>query len=487
MGKLERGSGVLLHITSLPNKFGLGTFSSECYNFINFLADGGFNTWQVLPFAECGYGLSPYSSISSFAINKYLIDLTEFLSEEEMMSFGFDKYNTSSMANLYEEECKFNKALDLVYSKKGNEFDRLKFNKDNAYWLDDYALFRVCQKLYGAEWVNWPYVIKTRVKTEIAKIQTKYALDIDKEKFFQFIADYQWKKIMKYAKEKGIKIFGDIPMYVELNSVDVWSNQKDWQIEDGVCKFVAGVPGDYFNPEGQLWGYPLYNYTNMAKNKFTFWKNRIKRVSELFDIIRIDHFIAFNKYFAIPNGKPANSGKWVIGPREKVLSVVTKASRDVLVAEDLGVITEDVIKLKNKFNIPGLKVMQFAFDEDGNSAHKPHNFEKSCVAYLGTHDNDTFMGMLNNSDWDKINRFKNYIGIPLEWGNDAVVDKSIECLYRSSANLVILTMQDILKLGSECRMNIPGKPEGNWLWQLENIDMSLTERYRYLSEIFNRI
>ena len=486
MEKLRRSSGVLLHITSLPNKYGLGTFSSACYDFINFLARGGFTTWQVLPFAECGYGLSPYSAISSFAINKYLIDLTEFLSEEEMNSFGFDKSNNSSNEKLYEEECKFDKALDLVYSKFSSKFDRAKFNKDNSYWIDDYAIFRVCQKLYGLEWINWPYVIKSKSKTEIAKIQTKYSLDIDKEKFFQYIADYQWKKIMKYAKENNIKIFGDIPMYVELNSADVWSNQKDWQIVDGVCKCVAGVPGDYFNPEGQLWGYPLYDYTNMTKNKFTFWKNRMKRVSELFDIIRIDHFIAFNKYYSIPFGKSANEGKWVIGAREKVLNVVTKASKDTLVAEDLGVITDDVIKLKNKYNMPGLKVLQFAFDEN-NSNHQPHNYDKNCVAYLGTHDNDTFMGFLNSCDWDRLNRFKNYVGIPLEWGNDGLMDKSIECLYRSSANLIILTMQDILKLGSECRMNIPGKPEGNWQWQLENIDMSLTERYRYLSEIFGRI
>lgn len=486
MEKLKRKSGILCHITSLPNKFGLGTFSCECYNFINFLRDGGFSVWQVLPFAECGYGLSPYSAISSFAINKYLIDLTEFLTEEEMNSFGFDKYNRSSLVSLAEEQTKFDKALDLVYFKYGNSFDRLKFNKYQAYWLDDYATYMVATKQFGSDWTEWPVNMKNKVKADITKFQLIHSLEIDKEKFFQYIADMQWKKIQKYAKSCGIEIFGDIPMYVELLSVDVWANQKDWQIENGKCKLVAGVPGDYFNPDGQLWGYPLYNYTNMAKNKYSFWANRMKRMSELFDIVRIDHFVAISKYYAIPQGKNANSGKWMTGAKDKLLSVIVSNCKGKLVAEDLGNVTEDVIRLREKFGISGIRVMQFGFDNELDSEHKPHNYDCDTYAYLGTHDNDTFMGMLGNSDWDKINRFKRYVGIPLEYDNYATTDKVVETLYRSSANTIILTMQDVLKLGSESRMNIPGVPEGNWQWQLENIDMGYCERYRYLSDIYNR-
>lgn len=280
-----------------------------------------------------------------------------------------------------------------------------------------------------------------------------------------------------------------MPFYVEMDSADVWASPKNWKLGQSGKGEVAGVPPDYFNAEGQLWGNPIYDYETMSKNKFSFIINRFKRQAELFDIVRIDHFIAFNKYWAIPQGSTtAKKGKWVKGYGNAILKELTTKVKVDIIAEDLGVVTKDVIELREKFGIPGLKVMQFAFDGDGDNVYQPHNYEKNCVAYIGTHDNDTLMGLLNSSDWDKINRFKRYLRIPLEWGNDAVVDNSIITLYRSSANMVVLTIQDILKLGSDARMNIPGVPTGCWLWQLAELpSYELCGWYRDLANLYGRL
>ena len=485
MEKLNRTSGVLLHITSLPNRFTLGTFSSACFDFIEWLSDSGFRVWQVLPITDCGYAYSPYSAFSSFAINPYLIDLTEFLSDEEMQGFGFDKNQDRQI-----EQNKIDRALKLIYEKHHAHFDRTSFEKTNAYWLNDYALFKVIKEQnHNEPWTHFPSALKNREKLAIDTFTKKFQQDIDRIKFIQFIANKQWKKIRDYAKSKNIKIFGDIPYYTELDSSDVWSNPKDWKLDASGKGERAGVPPDYFNTEGQLWGNPIYNYSNMAKNKYKYLISRFQRQQELFDILRIDHFIAFSRYWSIPkDSTSAKVGKWNKGVGDTLLNVLTKKLKINIIAEDLGIVTEDVTALREKWGIPGLKVMQFAFDYDGDNIYQPHNYEKNCVAYIGTHDNDTFMGLLNSSDWDKINRFKRYLRIPLEWGNDAVVDNSIITLYRSSANLIILTIQDILKLDSSSRMNIPGTIEGNWTWQLDTLpNHELCSHYYELSKMYGRL
>ena len=484
MEKLDRKSGILLHITSLPDDLGWGRFSDSAYEFIDFLNEGNFKCWQTLPFADCLYGNSPYSAVSSFAINPYFLDITKFLTNDEIGSFDFEKNG-----DLEKEKAKFDKALDLIFDKCAKDFDLTLFEKNNKYWLDDYAIFKVIKKVYNdSPWNEFPLGLKNRVKTDIDAFKLKYKKEIEKIKFIQYLLDTQWQKIKTYANEKGIEIFGDIPFYVELDSSDVWANPKNWQLENGKPKMIAGVPPDYFNEDGQLWGNPLYNFSAMSKNKYDFWQKRIKRLSQMFDIIRIDHFVAFTRYWAVPSSSTtAKNGKWVKSVGNSLLKVLSDKCKVKLVAEDLGIVTNEVTELKDKFGIPGIKVMQFAFDKEGDNVYQPHNYEKNCVAYIGTHDNDTFMGMLGEGNWDKINRFKRYLNMPLEQDNDVVVDNTILALYRSSANMIILTAQDILKLGTDARMNVPGVAEGNWTWQLNSaMDRNLCHKFRELSNIYGR-
>jgi 4-alpha-glucanotransferase len=484
MESMKRASGVLLHITSLPNDYTLGTFSCECNNFIDWLSDAGFGVWQILPITDCGYAYSPYSAMSSFAINPCLIDLTQFLSKEELQAFGFDKSQ-----DRLTEESKIMSAIDLIYEKFGKTTDKTEFEKKNKAWLDDYAIYKVIKKLHNnVSWKEFPTTLKNRDKVALDSFIRKNRKEIDKVKFVQFIASEQWNAIKNYASSKNVQIFGDIPFYAEMDSCDVWSNPKNWKLGESGKGEIAGVPPDYFNADGQLWGNPIYNFTAMAKNKYKYFVDRFLRQSQLFDIIRIDHFIAFSRYWSVPAGSTtAKNGKWVKGSGDTVLKEITSKVKSLIIAEDLGIVTPEATALREKFGIPGLKVMQFAFDGDGDNMYQPHNYEKNCVAYLGTHDNDTLMGLLNNSDWDKINRFKRYFRIPLEWGNDAVVDNAILSLYRSSANLIILTLQDILKLGSECRMNVPGVIEGCWTWQLDRQpSKELCASYAELSHLYAR-
>ncbi len=481
----RRSSGVLLHITSLPNAYNtLGVFSSECFKFIDWLTQAGFKIWQVLPINDSGYYYSPYSATSTFAINPYLLDLTPFLSSEEIASFNFDKEGDRLV-----EEDKLGRAFDLVYEKFGKTTNITEFEKKNKSWLDDYACFKVLKKVYNnLPWTEFPHDLKIHDKIALDKFKHQYAKEIHKVKLIQFLVDNQWQDIKAYARDNNIRIFGDMPFYIEKDSADVWSNPKNWKLDSNGNGDKSGVPPDYFNSEGQLWGNPIYNYSAMAKNNYSFFVKRFSRLAELFDILRIDHFIAFCRYWQIPaNSKTAKNGKWVKGHGDTILKQIVKKVKVEIIAEDLGILTPECTALKNKYCLPGLKVLQFAFDRDGDNDYQPHNYEKECVAYIGTHDNDTFMGMLENSDWDKINRFKNYIRIPLHWGNDAVIDNSIITLYRSSADKIILTMQDILKLGTNARMNVPGTIKGNWGWQLDNLPSTdLCAWYRDLAKLYCR-
>ena len=472
-----------MHITSLPNKYGWGKFSKEAFEFVDFLKSGNFTVWEVLPFSPTLYGNSPYSTYSSFAINPNFLDLTEFLTEEEIKSFCLDKCRSLSDYTKNME-----KALQLVCKKVRDNFNLEKFIKENSFWIKDYALFVVLKKKFNCPWYEFSEELKNRNKSSLQKFYIENKEEIEDVILIQFLLHNQWQKIKDYAKQNGIEIFGDVPFYVELDSADVWANPNCWELENGKPKLVAGVPPDYFNSEGQLWGYPIYDYEKLAEKNYEYFIKKFKRLSCLFDIVRLDHFVGFSRYYAVPSThKNAKKGKWFKGTGEKLLKQILLHSSCKIVAEDLGTVTEETQKLKEKFSIPGVKVLMFAFDDDRDNMYKPHNYEKNCVAYIGTHDNDTFMGLLNTGCWDKINRFKRYFQMPLELGNDVVVDNAIVNLYRSSANMVIFTMQDILKLGNEARMNTPGVAKGNWEWKVSGvIDKGICSKFLDLAYLYGR-
>ena len=474
-----RKSGVLLHITSLPNKFGWGKFSRECYGFIDLLSVGGFSVWEILPVSPTMFGNSPYSAVSSFAINPIFLDVSSYLPQADLQGL-------TQCSNLDEYTRRFKDVLKMVCDNWRGKFDLSQFEKENGYWLKDYAMYVSIKNKYDLPWYLFPKNLKDRKKEALQKFFIENRQEIEDIILIQYLLDKDYKKIKEYANSKGVEIFGDTPFYVERDSVDVWANPSGWQIGKG-DNLVAGVPPDYFNKDGQLWGYPIYDYEYLKKHNYSYFEKKFKRLSQLFDVIRIDHFVAINKYYAVKAGsKNAKHGKWKLGAGEELLKVIVKATSGKIVAEDLGIVTDSVKTLKDKFEIPGVKVLQFGFDSDNDSEHKPHNYEKNCVAYLGTHDNDTFMGVLSEGNWDKINRFKRYFDMPLEWGNEAVVDKAIKCLCRSSANLVIFTMQDLLKLGKSARMNTPGVPSGNWEWKLDGFNDDVFKNFAEINKIYAR-
>ena len=478
-----RKSGVLLHITSLPSLSGWGKFSSECYEFIDFLKTGGFSVWEVLPFSPPLFENSPYSTYSSFAINPNFLDVSEFLNIEELKRFNLDKAN-----NLSDYSEKMKGAIELVCEKERDKHDLTGFIRENKYWIEDFAVFCVAKEIYNKPWYEFPEKLKNRNKTYLNKFKNENKTEINDIILVQYLLDKKWKEIKSYAGKNNIEIFGDVPFYVELDSADVWANRECWKLENNKPKLVAGVPPDYFNSEGQLWGYPIYDYEKLAEKNYEYFIKKFKRLSCLFDIVRLDHFVGFSRYYAVPSThKNAKKGKWFKGAGEKLLKQILLHSSCKIVAEDLGTVTEETQKLKEKFSIPGVKVLMFAFDDDRDNMYKPHNYEKNCVAYIGTHDNDTFMGLLNTGCWDKINRFKRYFQMPLELGNDVVVDNAIVNLYRSSANTIIFTMQDILKLGNEARMNTPGVAKGNWEWKVSGvIDKGICSKFLDLAYLYGR-
>ena len=464
---MERSSGVLLHVTSLPNRYGLGTMSVEAYDFVRFLAKAKVGYWQVLPFNHCDYGMSPYNAYSVFAGNIYWIDLREFLSEEEMAQFGIVP-KTSQKVDIVSMQSKYFNAFWYFYDKCRNNFNIESFKKENAHWLYDYARFMAIKQVYGnAPWWEFPNGLKDNDPKANLEFDKKYGKVFDFYVFLQYIFFMQWTRLKSYANKLGVKIIGDIAIYSAMDGADVWANRGAYQFgTDGNPTVVSGAPPDAFTEDGQLWNNPIYNYKLMAKSNYSWWVDRIKITSKLFDTIRIDHFRGFAGYWAVPYGETtAKNGGWVKGPGKKLFDAIKENVKVEIFAEDLGVITEDVVKLKDSLGLAGMRVFQFGF-EDGAENYLPHNYEKNCVVYLGTHDNDTTLGYFESIDEEKFNKFKNYLGV--ESGDKkAMVKAAIRAVYQSVADLVVVTAQDLLQLGNEYRMNLPGTIEGNWLYQME--------------------
>ncbi len=496
--KFNRSAGILLHPTSLPGKYGIGDLGKSAFEFVDFLKKARQSHWQIFPLGPTGYGDSPYQCFSAFAGNPLLVS-PELLSEDGLLTpedlkirhqYDPQKIDFGSVID-YKNEL-FRKAYK-TFLEKGYDIEETcgNFCEDNKAWLDDYALFMACKKEHnGSVWSNWEKDIAFREAGATEKWKTKLQVEVNYHKFIQFLFFKQWKAVKQYANDSGITIIGDLPIFIAYDSADLWANKKFYTVDsEGVLESVAGVPPDYFSATGQLWGNPLYKWDEMKKDGFNWWINRFRKMYQLVDIVRIDHFRGFEAYYEIPGGaETAEKGEWIKAPGDKLFLTLREELGDVpILAEDLGIITKEVEELRDKFEFPGMKILQFAFGKTGDRKFLPHNHIKNCVVYTGSHDNETTRGFFEREkesdsgifQWAQ--KYLNYYG-------DDLCFEIIRTAYASVADIVIVPLQDILNLGNEARMNFPGKPAGNWTWRYENEQLTedLAQLYHEMTEYYDR-
>ena len=459
-------------ISSLPSPYGIGTLGAEARNFVDFLAAGGQSCWQVLPLGPTGYGDSPYQSFSSFAGNPYFIDLDTlaewgFLKPEEYQTIQWgDDPSSVDYHRLYENRFS---VLRLACSRLGRgDLFELRGVLWNAGWLEDYALFMALKdKFGGASWFQWPEDLRLRKPAALAAAKEELAKDIGFWITVQYLFFNQWWNLKEYANQKGVSIIGDLPIYAAGDSADVWANPEQFQLdEQGQPTEVAGCPPDGFAPDGQVWGNPLFDWERMKEDGYSWWLNRIAFQFQLYDTLRIDHFRGFDSYYAIPCGTTdaASGGHWRPGPGIGFFQAVNQAlGKKDIIAEDLGFLTPSVRELLRGAGYPGMKVLELAFDSrDTGSGYLPHCYTPHCVAYTGTHDNDTIQGWMASAPAEDVAQAKAYLRLnPQEgyhWG-------MMRSAWSSVADLAVMQFQDLLGLGSEARMNTPSTLGGNWRWR----------------------
>ncbi|MCD6520364.1 MAG: 4-alpha-glucanotransferase [Anaerolineae bacterium] len=488
----ERRCGILCHPTSMPSPYGIGDLGQGAENFIEFLVEAGQTLWQVLPLGPTGYGDSPYQSFSAFAGNPLLIDL-EQLVEEGLLP----KEEISPPPTFPEERVDYGAVIAFKHRVLRRSYENLSgplqeekaaFEEAQRFWLEDYALFMALKEHFGGDpWIKWPSDIALRQPDALAHWRQALAREMDYHRYLQFLFERQWQRIKAKANAKGIAIIGDVPIFVGHDSADVWSHRELFYLDEkGSPTVVAGVPPDYFSPTGQLWGNPLYRWDVLAREDYSWWLARLRRVLSQVDIIRLDHFRGFAGYWEIPaEAKTAIEGRWVKGPGKDFFLAVKEALGSLpIIAEDLGLITPDVIALRDAFDLPGMKVLQFAFDTDGTNAALPHNHVPNCVVYTGTHDNDTTVGWYHSRDeltQHKVRLYTGTDGRDIHW-------TFIRLAMTSVARMAIYPLQDVLGLGSEARLNFPGKPSGNWCWRYrqEQLTPELAQALRDLALITGR-
>lgn len=481
----KRESGILLHITSLPNEQGIGTLGHEAKEFVDFLVNCGQNIWQICPLGPTGYGDSPYQTFSAFAGNPLLLDMVNLVEKGLLKSKDLEilrhyPREKVDFGEIYRTKNRLLKKAFLGF-KKDDTYQ--KFCDENDYWLHDYALFMAIKDKFGGKaWSDWPRELKLKVALQLEQLGTSLLESIEYYKFLQFVFMQQWTKLHSYASGKGVKIFGDIPIFVAFDSADAWSNRHLFHFDENANPtVVSGVPPDYFSSTGQLWGNPLYNWQKMKETNFFWWRKRFEHSLKMYDLIRVDHFRGFAGYWAVPAGeKTAVHGSWQPAPGNELFSALTETFGNLpVIAEDLGVITEDVIALKNKFGYPGMKILQFGFGSGNDNPYLPHNYPTNCVAYTGTHDNDTTWGWFIKLPEDEKRQICAYLGCK----ENEICHAMIKAIWQSKARIAIAPMQDWLELGSEARMNTPGKASGNWQWRVrkERLDHILSAKIRELT------
>lgn len=531
--KFKRNAGILMPVSSLPSPYGIGTFGKDAYDFVTFVKECNHKYWQVLPLGPTTYGDSPYQSYSAFAGNPYFVDLDMlieegFLLKSEVISRDWGdgivpvnvseddavngRFGTYRDGNIGDEryvsyEKIYNNRFDILRiaydrfkdacaeSKKTlakglplyKQFDN--FVKDNADWLEDYALFMALKSHFNnVSWGEWETDIKFRKPEAMSRYEEQLSDDIGYWKFIQFEFYRQWNALKQYANSNGIEIIGDIPIYMGYDSVDVWANQGEFQLDENLTPIkVAGVPPDAFSDAGQKWGNPLYDYDKMEANGFSWWRKRMAASAKLYDVIRIDHFIGIVKYYTIPADMPdARQGEYRQGPGQKLLDVINESIGDKkIIAEDLGVEVPEVAKILKENGYPGMKVLEFAFGGDRKNPHLPYNYTQNLVCYGGTHDNETLLGFFEDrGDWE--------LGYAYDYldtrDKGRMVDQVFRAAYSSVAVLTVFAVQDILKLGNWARMNLPSSMGNNWKWRMQKgqLGQHELECMRYLASVFDR-
>jgi 4-alpha-glucanotransferase len=492
-----RASGILLPIASLPSKYGIGTFSKSAYDFVDALKKAGQKYWQILPIGPTGYGDSPYQSFSTFAGNPYFIDPEALIKEGLLTQEECESYDFGSDSRYIDYEKIYLSRFDMLKRAYGRSNlsanqDFIEFQKENTFWLEDYVLYMAIKNHFqGVSFNQWPKDIKLFTGKSKEKYKNMLQSDVLFYEFIQYYFKKQWVTLKKYANENGIKIIGDIPIYVAYDSADTWSHPELFQLDEERNPFaVAGCPPDAFSAEGQLWGNPLYDWKSHQITEFEWWRQRIKYSLELYDVLRIDHFKGFDEYYSIPYGElSAKNGHWEKGPGIEFFDHIKNKLGDAnIIAEDLGFITESLRNLLEKTGYPGMKVLQFAFDSREESDYMPHYYDKHCIVYTGTHDNDTILGWfdsINNADRNLVLR---YMNIRRDYIKDINWDL-IRLAMQSVANICIIPIQDYLGLGSEARMNTPSTVGLNWKWRLREgeINDDLLIKIRDMVKIVGRI
>ena len=502
---LERSAGVLLHITSLPGKYGVGDLGGPARDFVDFLATSGQHVWQVLPLGPTGHGDSPYSCYSAFAGNPILVSIEGLIADGFLEPSQREEFEAVEYAN---RKCDYaaakrikRKALRLAFEQFRSQtncggFDAFEsFCVQKRWWLDDFALFSALKEHFGSDgWTTWEPALAKRDSHTLGQWKDKLSLEIEFAQFVQYVFHKQWWELRSYAHAQEVKLFGDMPIFVAHGSSDVWGNQEEFCLaENGKSRVVAGVPPDYFSKTGQLWGNPLYDWEAMRLKNFSWWTQRFRAAFDLFDMFRIDHFRGFESYWEVPaSAKTAVSGSWVQGPGTAPFDAARQELGELpIIAEDLGLITEEVHQLRDDLGFPGMRVLQFGFDQEHDDFHRPDTYPELSVAYTGTHDNSTIIGWHKAGKENALRQrlLSEYFDRPEALNGDAELHwRFVHMLYRSAARLAIVPMQDLLGFGDDARLNIPGQAEGNWKWRATEADFSekVSTQLRRLCEMTQR-
>lgn len=483
----KRKAGVLLHVTSLPNETGFGKFDDNAFQLVDWLADTGFHVWQILPLGPTHDDNSPYLALSAFAGSPRFIDIASLRQDEALNESWFGEALKLTREDTLDA---LSKALTQFLDASFSELPGAgKFLRDNDYWLQDYAQFMtIRQAEQNRPWWEWPEGLRGRDLNAVLQVISQHRQQHRNIVVQQYLFDRQWQALKHYANARGIELFGDLPLYVSHDSADTWANRRFFALdENGRPTVVAGAPPDMFTEHGQLWGNPVYNWAALENDGFSWWVDRMRRQLDLFDLIRIDHFRGLEAYWAIPaDAEFASEGHWEKAPGDALLQTLRGRLGDLpLVAEDLGFITAEVNALRKKYHLPSMRVLQFAFDGHDDNPHLPANYDENVVAYTGTHDNDTVIGWFESLHPEAQAYIRYKLGISEQ---DSILDAMVQTVLNSVAFLAIIPMQDVLGLGHEARMNLPGTTQGNWSWQFHwsQLNDDITHHYQTRLEAAER-